>query len=197
MTKDWTGNKTSVFSTLGASNHSEVERPETDYYATDPRAIDYLLEVESFAPTIWECACGEGHLSKKLMEYGYEVYSTDLIYRGFGVGGMDFLKYAGDWNGDIITNPPYKYGLEFAEKSLEIMRGGGKLAMFLKLTFLEGKKRRVFFDEFPPVRVHVFSNRIGCAKNGEFEKCSTRAVCYAWFVWEKGWKGETVVDWIG
>ena len=53
-----------VFTPLGASNHSTSERAEHDYYATDPRAAELLLEVEDLAPVIWEPACGEGHLSK-------------------------------------------------------------------------------------------------------------------------------------
>jgi 2-polyprenyl-3-methyl-5-hydroxy-6-metoxy-1,4-benzoquinol methylase len=82
--KDWTGNTKTIYSTLGASNHSESERAENDYYATDPKAIDYLLEKATLNRNIWECACGEGHLSKRLTELGYNVKSTDLIDRGLG-----------------------------------------------------------------------------------------------------------------
>jgi hypothetical protein len=31
--KDWTGNKNSIYKTLGASNHTEKEREENDFYA--------------------------------------------------------------------------------------------------------------------------------------------------------------------
>ena len=82
--KDWTGNNKSIYTTLGASNHSEKDREKHDYYATEPRAMELLLLEEQFAPVIWECACGEGHLSKVLEAHGYEVISTDLIYRGYG-----------------------------------------------------------------------------------------------------------------
>lgn len=88
--KDWTGNKNSIYKTLGASNHTEKERQSEDYYATDPYAVDCLLEKANPDKNIWECACGEGHLSKRLTELGYEVYSTDLIYRGYGMGGGRF-----------------------------------------------------------------------------------------------------------
>ena len=85
--KDWTGNKNSVYTTLGASNHSESDRAELDFYATDPIAIDALLEKATLPKKIWECSCGEGHLSKRLLSLGYDVRSTDLVYRGFGEGG--------------------------------------------------------------------------------------------------------------
>lgn len=44
--KDWTGNKNSIFKTLGASNHTDKDREQHDYYATDPKAAELLLEVE-------------------------------------------------------------------------------------------------------------------------------------------------------
>ena len=101
----------SIYRTLGASNHTEKEREQHDYYATEPKAMELLLAEEQFAPVIWECACGEGHLSKVLEANGYEVISTDLVYRGFGDSEpLDFLKETLDnFEGDIITNPPYKY----------------------------------------------------------------------------------------
>ncbi|EOS11259.1 hypothetical protein [Phocaeicola sartorii] len=70
--------------------------------------------------------------------------------------------------------------------------------MFLKLTFLEGKRCKSFFQINPPLKIHVFSSRAIVAKSGDFTAAQTNgnAIAYAWFVWEKGYKGETVVDWI-
>jgi hypothetical protein len=110
MAKDWVGNKNSVYKTLGASSHTDKERQEEDYYATDPKAAELLLDLETFSKNIWECSCGEGHLSKVFEKAGYVVKSTDLINRGYGEPGIDFLdKNIKEWTGDIITNPPYKY----------------------------------------------------------------------------------------
>ena len=91
MGKDWTGNGKSIFTTLGASNHTEKEREINDYYATDPIAVDALLQGGAeLNHKIWECSAGQGHLSERLIELGYEVRSTDLIDRGYGEGGIDF-----------------------------------------------------------------------------------------------------------
>ena len=82
--KDWVGNKNSIFKTLGASNHTDKEREENDFYATDPIAIDKLLGTGfELSKNVWEPACGAGHLSKRLEHYGYNVRSTDLIDRGY------------------------------------------------------------------------------------------------------------------
>lgn len=197
--RDWTGNSNSIWKTLGASNHTDKEREIDDFYATEPFAADLLCEVEKFDGEIWECACGRGDLSKRLEELGYKVRSTDLVYRGYGEGGVDFLKQTETYDGNIITNPPYKYAQEFIEKALSLVPDGKKVCMFLKIQFLEGKRRKELFKKYPPKTIYVSSSRLLCAKNGEFNKMREgggSAVAYAWFVWEKGYKGKTIVDWI-
>ena len=186
-----------VFATLGSSNHVPEEREAFDYYATDPKAVEMLLELEQFAPVIWEPACGEGHISKVLQAHGYQVISTDLVYRGFGdPEPLDFLKETLDgFEGDIITNPPYSTGLEFVQRALESVRPGGKVAMFLKVQFLEGQKRGAFFKDTPPRTVYISRSRISCAKNGDFERFPDSAIAYAWYVWEKGFTGDPVIKW--
>lgn len=197
VNQDRTGNKVATFVTLAASNHSEGEREENDYYATDPKAVEMLLDVESFNTRIWECACGEGHISEVLKNHGYNVWSTDLIDRGYG-DVKDFFSFNVQVKDktDIITNPPYRYAKEFVEHALEIVQEGCKVAMFLKIQFLEGRARKALFDKYPPKKVYVFSSRVNCAKNGEFEKYKSSAVCYAWFIWVKGFKGNPTIDWL-
>lgn len=201
MMKDWTGNAKSIYTCNGASNHSQGEREEQDYYATDPKAIEMLLEFETFSPYVWECACGEGHLSKVLLENGYKVKNSDIVNRGYeNTEIIDFLSVKKedirkDVSRDIITNPPYKYAKEFVEKAIEISMDSTKIAMFLKLTFLEGKSRYKLFEKYPPKKIYVFSSRVKCAKNGDFQSIGSSAVAYAWFIWEKGFTGEPIVKW--
>ena len=186
----------SIFKAIGASNHTTGDRQNEDYYATDPKAIELLLQEEKFNKNIWECAVGEGHLAEVLKKHGYNVKCTDLIYRGYGEGGIDFLKESEIFQGDIITNPPYKFAQQFVEKSLELIPTGNKVAMFLRLLFLEGKSRKKLFLKHPPKVIYVLSSRLKCAKNGDFDSFDSSAVAYAWFVWEKGYSGNTTVKWI-
>ena len=198
--KDWVGNSNSVFKSLSASNHTDTEREQHDYYATDTIAIDKLLMGGAkLAPNLWECACGNGCLSKKLEEYGYNVKSTDLVDRGYGQGGVDFLEVEDKFDGDIITNPPYKYAQDFIEKGLELIPNGNKVYMFLKLQFLEGKKRRALFNKHELKTVYVSSERILCAKNADFDAMRRNggsAVAYAWYEFEKGYNGYPTIRWI-
>lgn len=111
-----------------------------------------------------------------------------------GGGQIDFLKCHKKFDGDIITNPPYKYATEFVLKALEL--SNRKVAMFLKIQFLETKKRwELLFKEHPPKKVCVFVKRINCFRNDDRSNRQS-AVCYAWFIWDKCYDGETVVEWI-
>ena len=100
-----------------------------------------------------------------------------------------------EWNGDIITNPPYRYAKEFVEKAMSIIPKGHKVAMFLKLTFLEGKARKEMFRVIPPKIVYVSSSRLKCAMNGDFENMTGGTLTFCWYIWEKGYKGDTIIKW--
>lgn len=154
MSKDWTGNATSIYSTHGASNHSETDRAKLDYYATDPEAVSKLLMAEKFNHYIFEPACGGCHISKVLIDNGYDVFSSDIVQRDseYQTAVQDFFEYPPHPRNhrDIITNPPYNKAKEFAEHALEISTEGVKVAMLLKLTFLEGVKRKNFSTNIHP-----------------------------------------------
>lgn len=175
-------------------------REENDYYATPPRAIDDLLSIVRLDEKIWEPACGGGHLSSRLKERGYRVYSSDLIDRGYeGFDEQyDFINgKPKKFNGDIVTNPPFKYASDFIIRSLDSIKDGHKVCMFLKLQFLEGQTRKKeLFSRRELKHIFVYSKRITTAKNGDFDKYKSTALCNAWFVWEKGYSGLPNVDWI-
>lgn len=198
--KDWNGNANSIWKTLGASNHTDKERQNEDYYATDPIAAEWLLKIEDIPrdKPIWECAAGEKHLSKVFEEHGYKVRSSDLIVRTEDVEQLDFLTSNETWDGTIITNPPYNQAVNFIQKAMESITEGNKVIMFLKVQFLEGKSRKKLFEKYPPKIVWVSSSRITCAKNGDFEYMKANggsAVAYAFYVWQKGYKGDTILKW--
>lgn len=200
VNKDWTGNANSIWKTLGASNHTDKERQNEDYYATDPIAAEWLLKIEEIPKDkpIWECAAGEKHLSKVFEEHGYKVRSSDLIVRIEDVEQLDFLTSNETWDGTIITNPPYNQAVNFIQKAMESITEGNKVIMFLKVQFLEGKSRKKLFEKYPPKTVWVSSSRITCAKNGDFEYMKANggsAVAYAFYVWQKGYKGDTILKW--
>ena len=157
MSKDWTGNSRSAYAVLGARNFAKEDREKYDYYATEPKATEELLKLENFSHYIWEPAAGEGHIAEVLKSHNYDVVTNDIIERNYPLDDkMDFFNVTKENMSntvprDIITNPPYKYALEFVKHALEIITDGHRVVMFLKLQFLEGKARRQFFDSTPPL----------------------------------------------
>lgn len=189
------GNVHNTYVTLGASNHVLYDRAEHDYYATDPYAARCLLNLEpDLSDDIWECAAGELHIAEVLQGAGKRVRCSDIVCRKAGVEPIDFLEYSQRWRGDIVTNPPYKHAQEFVEHALSIVDQGRLVCMFLKLTFLEGKKRQRLFDAQPPIRVWVSRSRLSCWYNGVRPESSS-AIAYAWFVWKKGFQGHPEIRW--
>lgn len=188
-----------VYVNLGASNHTEDQRSDLDFYATPPLAVKQLLEKEHFSSNIWEPAHGMGHISKILEENGYNVKKSDIKdYNNEGIEIINFLSCDKKFDGDIISNPPYKSAKEFVEKALEVVNDNAHVAMFLKIQFLEGKKRYDLFKKYPPKRIYVAVNRYGCSKDGKFNEKGNigSAICYCWYIWEKGFKGNPEIFWI-
>jgi len=197
--KDWKGNRSSKYVLLGASNHTEKPRAVHDFYATDPTAVLRLAAVKPLPHIIYECACGEGHISKALISLNHQVFSTDLINRGYGIGGVDFLKVQSLPTGCtcILTNPPYKYTNEFIEHALELLPVGGEVIFLLNINILAGKERyRRFYQYQLLAECWLFTGRIQCAKNGNFDIAASSAVNYAWFVFRKGFHGTTALHWL-
>lgn len=194
--------KSSVMTTLGSTTHAVTDRELNDFYATDPIAAVCLLgEMERLGkplpPSIWECACGDGNLGKVFEATGRRVIATDLVDRGYGQGGIDFLSLPIPevllGNTAIVTNPPFKHAEAFVRKALAHVSDGGVVAMFLRTLFLESMSRYELFKSYPPRYVMVASRRINCWKPGH--ENSSSAMSFSWFVWEKGYKGPTELIW--
>lgn len=100
----------------------------------------------------------------------------------------------------IITNPPFSLAQEF-EKGMELLTENGQMAMFLKIQFLEGAKRKDLFEKYPPKYIYVFRNRMATWNNGNEVDPKTgkkwaTTMCHAWFIWEKDSKTEPIIRWL-
>lgn len=172
-------------------------RVDNDFYATPEIATEALMKVEKFNGKIWECACGNGMMSEVLKKYNL-IVSSDLIYRGYGTGGIDFLKIKNKKYDNIITNPPFDLFLEFLEVALKIATK--KVALFGKLQALEGQKRATFLQTSPLKTVYVFKKRINPLRNGfavdENGKPWASTMAFAWYVWEREYIGSPIIKWI-
>lgn len=133
---------------------------------------------------------------------GGQLDCVDIVDRGLeNVVCADYLE----WNTQnrynlIITNPPFSLAQEFIEKSFELLDSNGYIIMFLKIQFLEGAKRKEFFEKHPPKYVYVFRNRMATWNNGnELDSNGKRwatTMCHAWFIWQDDFSGEPIIRWL-
>lgn len=193
-----------------AGGNPKNGRVENDYYATNPKAVEMLLTNYTFdAQTILEPCVGGGHIAKTIDNFFYnkrEITGCDLVDRGYpNTIVTNFLEWRTDKKFEgIITNPPFSLAQEFIEKSIELLEKDGQIAMFLKIQFLEGVKRKEFFENYPPKYVYVFRNRMATWNNGnEVDANGKRwatTMCHAWFIWEKEngemSKTEPIIRWL-
>jgi hypothetical protein len=189
-------NKLNGHSLAGTS--TTRERVQDDFYATPEESTLALLAVENIVYPALEPACGAGHIARLLKDG--QVTATDLVYRGYGTGGLDFL--VGDFFKDsvatIITNPPFNLFQEFAEKALSVATN--KVILFGKLQALEGKKRATWMQSSPLRTVYVFKGRQNPLRDGnplnENGKPWSNTMAFAWFVWEIGYSGKPTIEWL-
>jgi hypothetical protein len=187
-----TKSKSKSLSIVGASRNNGA-REKDDFYPTPSYVVEELLKRETFAGNVWECACGDGAMSKVFENHGYDVISSDIVNRGYGQQA-DFFE--SDLIADnIVTNPPYKNALSFVLKAKK--QSKGKIAMFLKTVWLESESRYEMFNDkdFPLKTVYQFSKRVTLYKGGA-EMKNKGMISYAWFVWDKNYVGKPTIEWI-
>jgi len=158
---------------------------------------------------VWEPACGKGNSVTALLNAGYEVFASDI--REWGPWNehlrtprhtLDFLsdeayKYKGDY--DILCNPPYgkaKMAMAFIEQGLKLCRN--KVVVIVNNSFLYSQSRYTFFKATnPPARVYNLSSRPSMPPGWDSTiKPTGGQTDYSWLVFEKGYRGPTVLDWL-
>lgn len=179
-------------------------RNNDDFYpTTNPAITKMLLQHEQFEGSIYEPACGEGHISKVLIDAGHDVFSTDLVDRGYGTGGVDFLndehikKYYNAFD-NVITNPPFKYGKEFVKQAKKVATR--KIAIFHTTTFLSGVQRYEMWQdrEFALRKLIQFSGRVSFKASGILGQDVPAGgwISWAWYLFQKGYTGKPTIEWI-
>lgn len=183
-----------------ATGQFHPNRAAFEFYPTPPEATRALLAAERFNGSIWEPACGQGHIAKVLTDHGHKVVATDLIDYGFGQHGRDFLMEKEPLARNIITNPPYGRGLAdaFCLHALELTaKTGGKVAMLVAVQSLCHPTRTPFFETHPPAIIYAVDD-CTCYPYGDPRK-ATRSILqqrYCWLVWHTDYRGSTLFKWL-
>lgn len=169
-----------------------------NFYPTPPEATRALLSVERFDGSIWEPACGKGHIAEVLKAAGHAVVATDLNQWGYGIAGVNFLTEPRARARHIITNPPYGRGLAdaFIRKALALVTPCGKVAMLLNLASLAHPARTAFWNSTPPARIWAIDSVVCWPDPVRQPPRHFRDQRYFWAVWVAGHSGTTTIGWL-
>jgi hypothetical protein len=177
-----------------SGRHAHSERG-ADLYETPACAVEALLRVERLPHWIWEPAAGRGAIVKVLRDHGHAAIASDIIDYGFPLHFVaDFLTVTKVPVGTecILTNPPFKLIGSFVAHALDLCP---RVIMLARLAFLETESRTEILESRGLRRVYIFRNRLPMMhRDGWAGPRASSAVPFAWFCWDSGYRGPTVID---
>jgi hypothetical protein len=180
-----------------AHRHSHAERGY-DLYETPAVAVEALLRILALpSGAIWEPACGRGAIANVLRAHGHRVVCTDLIDYDTdptAIYGVDFLKTTELPTdvGCILTNPPFKLINKFIAHALRLCPN---VIMFARLALFESERRSPILDDAGLRRMLAFRKRLPMMHRDGWEgRKSGSGMAFAWFVWERGYRGHVIAQ---
>lgn len=175
-------NRSSAVMNQRVEPHDSLDFFPTPLWAT--RALcTHVIDIRGC--TVWEPACGQGHMVRPLREFAESVIASDVYDYGHGFPIQDFLWPNGfadgqpiDW---VITNPAFVLAEQFIRRGLEIAQRG--VAVLVRTSFIEsvGRYESLFRDQ-PPSIMAQFVERVPMVK-GRVDKDASTATSYAWLCW--------------
>jgi hypothetical protein len=148
-------------SLLPGKKRAEVkhERIKDDWYTENRWAAEQLFGHVRFAGPIHDPACGEGRIAVAARSAGYQATGSDLIDRGFGETGIDFLTDDRPRT-TLVFNAPYKQNEEFIAHALEV--ASYAVAAIVRIPFLCGQER--FWGLYQPSPPSLV---LACSQTGQ------------------------------
>jgi hypothetical protein len=169
----------------GKSLARKTGRMKDDFYPTPKECTIALMRAEDqYMPAhVWEPACGDGAIATIIGGHNRKVESTDLVNRGYGSGGRNFLFELDLIAPAIVTNPPFSLAAPFIKKAHEL--GAEYIALLLKSTFWHAANRTGLFFRYPPARIYALTWR------PDFLEQNAPTMDCMWCVWDQKAKTDT------
>ena len=177
---------------VAADNAQRAQWRALDFFPTPPWAAragaELVKRLDPEAQTVWEPACGEGHMAHGLRDVfdPTKVIATD-IHNYTDNPTWDFLsdkRLPLDGVHWIVTNPPFLKAAEFAQRGLEVAARG--VAVLCRAAFLEsaGRYPLLFQGPHPLTAMAPFIERVPM-QLGVWDPQGSTATAYAWFLFDK------------
>lgn len=172
-------------------------RDPDDWYAEPEWCSRRLFATEKFQGAVWDPAAGFGTIVKSAIAAGLSAFGTDLIDRGYGPGGIDFLKTEYTTPRNIVSNPPFALAQPFVVRALHL--ASAKVAMLLPAIWVQGDERSRWLETTPLQKVLFLTPRPSMppgpilaagAKPGNGTKD------FAWFIWSRGHRYAPTIGWL-
>src|SRR5579871_407473 len=160
-------------------------RQADDFYPTPADVTHALLETEfrgilaeQGVELIWEPACGRGDMVEVLKRLELPVVASDLVDRGYGAGGRNFLtapRPPGAAPFAVVTNPPFDIAKDFIIHAHAI--GAAVVALTLKSTYWHAARRFELWRRCTPVAIFPLTWR------PDFLDLKAPTMEIAWCIW--------------
>ena len=188
---------------MSATNRGGKRDPK-DFYPTPPWCTRALLDRWDLGGgVLLDPACGEGDIIAVASSYGISCRGIEIDEERAGLVndtmslGSDDIAIHGDallveWPDfdNIVGNFPFSLCAEIARKGLSLLKPDKRMALYEKITWLTSSRTRLDVVNSPHLRwIGYFVDRPSHTDDG-----NTDAIGYAWYLWEKGWTGETKIE---
>lgn len=174
---------------------NQYKRNDNDFYVEPRWCIEALIKAVKFEGQIHDPACGTGKIPLTFAAASFTATGSDLIERGFGCGGENFLKDSRPYD-NIVTNPPYSKSELFVKHALKCTKY--RVAILARIAFLASQKRYELFTEWmPPEKVVILSRRPSMPP-GDLTDVLPQGgkTDFCWIVWNRGHTGPSEICWV-
>ena len=161
-------------------------RARNDFYTEPLWVSGRLFDEEPFTGSIWDPACGMGHITLSAAFHRYATVASDIENRGGFLDDAQNVKrdfFSIDEQCDnIVTNPPFDIVQAFYKHAIELARG--KVAMIFPTMRLNAAR---WLERTPLRRIWLLTPRPSMPPGDVIlagKKAQGGRTDYCWLVWD-------------
>lgn len=177
-------------------------RDPDDWYVEPEWCSEALFAAVPFEGKICDPCCGLGRVLDAAAAAGYQTLGGDIRDRGASARHdflqLDFFNPQIALSAEnIVCNPPYKFGDQFAQEA--VARAERKAALLLRSGWANAASRSRWLEALPLRHVLAISPRPSMPPGRVIQsgkKVGNGREDYAWFVFERGYEGKPEFGWL-